>query len=62
MWHFIISGYVPGTDFQITFEMIELFVLFILGGAILYSLLKQLAYFYLFALRVQHASSEEKTA
>lgn len=61
MWQFIISGYVPGTDFQITFEMFELFILFLLGGAVLYSLLRQFAYFYIATLKIQSGAKKQTT-
>lgn len=47
MWQFIITGYVPGTEFQITFEIFLLFMLFAFAGILLYFELKQFAHFYI---------------
>lgn len=40
MWQFIISGYIPGTDLQITFDVLATFALTALGVLVLYIAIK----------------------
>lgn len=41
MWQFIISGYVPGTNFQITFDVIINFVIILIGLLIIRTEIKR---------------------
>ena len=41
MWQFIISGYVPGTDIQITFDIIATFVGVFVASIILWVTLRR---------------------
>ena len=40
MWQFIISGYIPGTDIQITFDIIATFGLSALGALVVLTAIK----------------------
>lgn len=40
MWQFIISGYVPGTDFQVTFEAWTFFVTVLCSAVLLFFILR----------------------
>jgi hypothetical protein len=43
MFYFLVSGYVPGTDIQITFSAILLLGLAIIGVVLLYAIVHRLA-------------------
>ena len=62
MWQFIISGYIPGTDFQITFEMFELFIIISLGIAVSYNLIKQVIHVYRLTIFLKLQSHAENHA
>lgn len=40
MWQFIISGYIPGTDLQITFDVIATFALSALSALFVLTVIK----------------------
>jgi hypothetical protein len=42
MWQFIVSGYIPGTDIQITFEMIATFFVATTSFFLLWAIMRQI--------------------
>jgi NO-binding membrane sensor protein with MHYT domain len=43
MWQFIVSGYIPGTDIQVTFEMFVTFVTAFLAVFLFWFTLRQIS-------------------